>query len=283
MRSLVLAPSIVAGGVKSLYAVCEWLDCLGISRIQPFGTDHALADWFDHPCRLYDSSYEPELVVYPEVHQPDFGPNVFHLCFALGQHQPVRDHADFIVCRSSRVRDWVREHAPQLPTKIIAAGINRRPFEYDGRTKRDQICYFTRADKHPETAAALRERYGERVVEIFGNTESEVAEILKQAKALVWRGHDKEGSPRPPKEALVAGCVVVGLKKDLHPQFSTDFGMKCDTLEELLEAPAFALRSEIPSMGERALVRDSEQERQDWESLIASLDLQGGGRRQLIR
>src|SRR5450432_88047 len=146
MRSLVLAPSFVAGGVKSLYAVCEWLDRLGVCRVQPFRGDNSLANWFEHDCQLFDSSYEPELVVYPEVHQPDLGPNVFHLCFALGQHEPVRDHAQFVVCRSPRVQEWVGEHAPQLPTKTISAGINREPFEYDGREKQDQICYFTRRD-----------------------------------------------------------------------------------------------------------------------------------------
>jgi hypothetical protein len=272
MRSLVLAPSFVAGGVKSLYAVCEWLDRLGICRVQPFWGDNSLANWFEHDCQLYDSSYEPELVVYPEVHQPDLGPNVFHLCFALGQHEPVRDHAQFVVCRSPRVQQWVREHAPQLPTKIISAGINRRPFEYDGREKQDQVCYFTRPDKHPETAADLRARYGKRVIEISGRTEREVAEILKDSKVLVWRGHDKEGSPRPPKEALVAGCVVIGLEQDLHPQFSTDFGIKCRSLEELLDAPAEALKAKIPTKAERAVVHDSEEERKDWESLLATLD-----------
>ena len=30
MRSLVFAPSFVAGGVKSLYSVCEWLDRFAI-------------------------------------------------------------------------------------------------------------------------------------------------------------------------------------------------------------------------------------------------------------
>jgi len=55
----------------------------------------------------------------------------------------------------------------------------------------------------------MRERYGDRVVEIISRPEPEVAELLKSAKVFVCRGNDKEGSPRPPKEALVAGCVVV--------------------------------------------------------------------------
>jgi len=55
----------------------------------------------------------------------------------------------------------------------------------------------------------MRERYGDRVVEIISRPKPEVAELLKSAKVFVCRGDDKEGSPRPPKEALVAGCVVV--------------------------------------------------------------------------
>ena len=163
-------------------------------------------------------------------------------------------------------------HSFQRKSSQPASNVSR--FEYDGRAKRNQIVYFTRPDKHPETAVALRERYGDQVVEISGRTEVEVAEILKSAKILVWRGHEKEGSPRPPKEALVAGCVVIGLQQDLHPQFSTDFGMKCESLAELIAAPARAMNSRIPTSSERAVIRDSEEERRDWEALVASLELQ---------
>jgi hypothetical protein len=271
MRSVVFAPPNVAGGVKSLYAVCRWLDELGISRIQPFGDTLQLADWFDHRCALYDHSYEPDLIVYPEICQPRFDSGAFHLCFALGEHRPVETHADLVVCRSPRIQDWVRRHAPGLPTMVIVPSIDRRPFEKDGRRKQDRICYFTRADKHPETAAALRARYGNRVVEIAGKTEAAVAETLKDYKVMVWRGHDKEGSPRPPKEALVAGCTVIGLEHDLRPALFTDFGLKCRTLQELLDAPAAGLDLPSPSDAERAVVRDGAEERKDWERLVAEL------------
>jgi hypothetical protein len=276
MHSVVFSPPWQAGGVKSLYSVCQWLDGLGTSRIQPFGDPAELARWFEHRCLLFDLSYKPDLVVYPEVYQPRLGSQVFHVCFAVGKHQAIEPHADLVVCRSREVEDWVHSHAPHLKTQLIAPSIDRRPFEYDGRRKQKLICYFTRPDKHPETAQALRHRYGDCVVEIQGRTEREVAEILKDAKVLVWRGHDKEGSPRPPKEALVAGCVVVGLERDLHARLGTNFGIKCRNIDELVTAAGVALGAPTPSASERALVRHSDEERKDWALLINELRLHSG-------
>ncbi len=117
-------------------------------------------------------------------------------------------------------------HSPNISALLILPSINRSVFEYDGRPKRNLICYMTRPHKHPETAELLRQKYGGKVMEIVDCSEREVAEILKSAKVFVWRGDDKEGSPRPPKEALVAGCVVVGLQSDLSEQYHTNFGIK---------------------------------------------------------
>lgn len=273
MQSIVFSPPSQAGGVKSLYSVCQWLDGLGISRIQPFDNSAELASWFDHRCSLFDISYEPDLVVYPEVHQPYLGPDIFHICFALGKHRPIEAHADLVVCRSREVEDWVHGHAPHLKTQLIAPSIHRRPFEYDGRRKQELICYFTRPGKYPETAESLRHQYGNCVVEIRDRTEREVGEILKDAKVVVWRGNDKEGSPRPPKEGLVAGCVVVGLECDLNSGLGTDFGIKCGSVDELMAAAGAALKAPIPGAAKRAVVRDSDEERKDWELLINQLNL----------
>ncbi|MDP9004765.1 MAG: hypothetical protein M3N12_08235, partial [Verrucomicrobiota bacterium] len=89
LRSIVFAPRAVSGGVKSLYSVCEWLDELGQSAIVPFGDSAVLAHWFSHRCRIFDFSYEPDLIVYPEVFQPEIRPNAFKICCALGQYQKV--------------------------------------------------------------------------------------------------------------------------------------------------------------------------------------------------
>ncbi len=274
MRSVVFAPALVNGGVKSLYAVCSWLRRFGESQIQPFGAP-GLARWFAHDCTLFDHSYEPDLVVYPEVYQPEFDASVYHLCFALGRHNEIRPHADLVICRSPEILHWVREHAPQLRAEVIVPSIDRRPFEYDDRRKVEQICYFTRLDKHPETALALRARYGaHRVIEIVDCSEREVAERLRQAQVMVWRGHRREGSPRPPKEALVAGCHVVGLEDDMRPGLATDFGVKCQSIEELLEAPECLFGRPPPTIAERAVVRSAREEERDWATLVQSLALE---------
>jgi hypothetical protein len=211
-------------------------------------------------------------VIYPETHQPRLDTG-YHICFALGKYGEVAPHTQFTVCRSEAIQRWVAELLPEMPTTVLLPSINRAVFEYRGEQKQDQICYMTRPHKHPEIADLLRERYGSKVVEIVNRTETEVAHILKTSKVFVARGADKEGSPRPPKEALVAGCVVIGLKTDLNPSHHTDFGLRCDTIAEIIDRCAEALLMPIPSEQERSSIRDVEVEKQDWLPLIKRLQL----------
>lgn len=269
LSSVVFAPPSMSGGVKSLYSACEALSGVGRSTIIPFG-EEGLASWFAHSCSLYDGSYRPDLVIYPEIYQPHLDTG-YHICFALGKYAAVAPHARFTVCRSEAMEHWVAELLPGMPSTVLLPSINRGIFEYRGEQKQDQICYMTRPHKYPEFADLLRERYGSKVFEIVDRTEAEVARILKTARVFVTRGNDKEGSPRPPKEALVAGCVVVGLKTDLNPSYHTDFGLRCDTTEEIIERCGEALLMPTPSDEERSCVRDVEEEKQDWITLVQQL------------
>lgn len=270
--SIVFAPSFLAGGVKSLYSVCGWLNDLGRSTIAPF-SEPKLAAWFDHDRELYDYSYSPDVLVYPEVYQPHVDGTKYHICFALGKHGLIEPHADLTVCKSYEILNWVQEQHPNMPTALILPSIDRSVFEYDGRPKRDIICYMTRSDKHPETASLLRREYGDKVMEIIEFSEAEVAEALKNAKVFVWRGDDREGSPRPPKEALVAGCVVVGLESDLNENHHTDFGIRCSSVHELIQRAGEALKTPAPTDEQRSVIRDSTEEKQDWLALLERLDI----------
>lgn len=267
MNSVVFAPPLESGGVKSLYTACEALDQLGRCRIAPFG-EPRLATWFTHQCRLYDHSYEPDIVIGPEIYQPRVN-GAHHICFVLGKYARPLPDADLIVCRSHGLRLWLANPHHTIPLETLLPSINRNVFEYDGRPKNDVICYMTRPNKHPEIAPLLRARYGDKVVEIVNRSEAEVAEILKSAKVFVCRGNDQEGSPRPPKEALVAGCIVVGLHEDLNSAYHTDFGVRCSSLEELVVKAGEALQMPVPSDSDRAVVRDMEEEKRDWIALIA--------------
>ena len=266
MDAVVFAPPFQGGGVKSLYAACEAVSRIGRCRIVPF-YEPRLAAWFDHQCELYDYTFRPDYVIYPESYQPHI-PGARHICFVLGKYGTPLPHADLIVCRSDDLASWVADVNPEIPRETILPSINRSVFEYDGRKKNDVICYMTRPKKSPEIAQLLRARYGEKVVEIVNRSEPEVADILKNSKVFVCRGNDKEGSPRPPKEALVAGCVVVGLHQDLNPAYHTDFGVRCDSVEELIEKAGDALRLPVPSESERSIIRDIEEEKRDWVMLM---------------
>jgi hypothetical protein len=272
--SVVFSPPDQAGGVKSLYSVCEWLNDLGRSTIAPT-SQPKLASWFEHPCELYDSSYPPDLLIYPEIYQPYFR-WTFHICFALGKCAPIAPHANLVVCKSEAIREWVRGQHPRIPTALILPSIKRSVFEYDGRPKRDIICYMTRPHKHPDTARRLRAEYGDRVLEIVDYSEAEVAEVLRGAKVFVWRGNEKEGSPRPPKEALVAGCVVVGLESDLNESYHTNWGVRCATVDELIRMAGRALEMPTPTDEQRSVVRDSAEEKRDWMALLRRLNIRWG-------
>jgi hypothetical protein len=270
LDSIVFAPPWLGGGIKSLYVACEALGRVGRSTIVPFGDQPKLAGWFDHHCSLYDYSYIPDLVVYPEIYQPRI-PGLRHICFVLGKYGHVQPQADLAVCRSQELATWVAEHTPEARVVLLPPAIDRKIFEYDGRPKRQAICYITRPQKHPETAQLLRERYPDQVVEIIDRDEREVAEIMKDCKVFVWRGTEMEGSPRPPKEALLAGCVVVGLAADLISDRHIDFGLRCTTVDELIETAGRALSLPIPSETERSIIRDVEEEKQDWLRIVADL------------
>ncbi|HMG05151.1 MAG TPA: hypothetical protein VK581_06790 [Chthoniobacterales bacterium] len=271
VNAVVFAPPWEGGGVKSLYTACEGLDQLGRCRIVPFH-EPRLATWFTHQCELYDHSYEPEIVLYPEIYQPHLSGSR-HICFVLGKYALPSPHADLIVCRSPDLVSWIADENRTTPIASILPSVNRAIFEYDGRPKNDVICYMTRPHKHPEIAQLLKARYGDKVVEIIDRPEAEVAEILKSSRVFVCRGNDKEGSPRPPKEALVAGCVVVGLREDLKSAYHTDFGIQCASLDELIEKAGEALHLPVPTEAERAVVRDTVEERHDWAALVAKLSI----------
>ena len=52
-----------------------------------------------------------------------------------------------------------------------------------------------------------------------------------------------------------------------------DFGIKCRDEEELLQKAGEALQMPIPSVAERAIVRDSADEARDWLALMKTLNL----------
>jgi len=246
------------------------LSKLGQSAIAPICKPE-LASWFRHACSLHSHDYTPDVVIYPEIYQPRLPRVHRHICFALGKYAPIQPHADLTVCKSLDSLAWIKRQLPGMPVVLIRPSIQRTIFEYDGRPKRHTICCMPRSHKHPTLGQQLRETHGDAVVEITNCTETEVAESLKSAKVFVWRGNDQEGSPRPPKEALVAGCVVVGLESELHCRFGVNFGVRCRSVEELVARAGEALHMPIPSSVERSLIRDSREEELDWQKLIQSL------------
>lgn len=272
LDSLVFAPMVESGAARSLYSVCEWLSSIGRSSIAVLG-QQPLVSWFEHDCRLYDLTYMPDVLVYPDEIQPHLGPVKRHICVAQGERVPIRPHADLVVCQSPAALSSVKQRHPKLPAMLIPPSINRSMFEYDGRPKKDRICYVAGRDERADAARLLRERYGDGMLtNIAGLSEARAAEALKDARVFVWCGVDEEGPPRPPREALVAGCVVVGLGADLNEGRMTDFGIRCSTIAEVVDTVGEALTMPVPTQEERAVVRDGKEEMRDWLALMQTLD-----------
>ena len=88
-----------------------------------------MAAWFDHRCQLYDGSYTPDVVVYPEVCQPHVDRVKYHVAFALGKYGSIEPHADVTVCKSPEIVAWVNAQHPGMRTVLIAPSIDRSIFE----------------------------------------------------------------------------------------------------------------------------------------------------------
>ena len=259
------------GCSKSLYAVCEALTGLGQSAIGALQPGTTVATWFHHQCLAYDYSYVPDVLIYPELHQVHYPEVKHHICFVQGRFSEVEAHASLAVFKSPGTLSWARARNPRTSAALIPPGIDRQIFDYDGRPKKEIICFMPRPHRYPETGQRLREQHGAKVVDILGRSEVEVAELLKEAKVFVWRGSDKDGSPRPPREALAAGCVVVGLETDLNDDHGTTFGLTCSSVDELVQRAGEALDMPIPSQEERSVIRDKKDELRDWVNLIKQL------------
>jgi hypothetical protein len=72
---------------------------------------------------------------------------------------------------------------------------------------------------------------------------------------------------------LVAGCIVVGLAADLNESYHTNFGVRCATVKELVRRSGEALDMPLPTVSDRAVVRDSVDEKRDWLTLLMGLGL----------
>ncbi|HLM58847.1 MAG TPA: hypothetical protein VK422_22275 [Pyrinomonadaceae bacterium] len=57
----------------------------------------------------------------------------------------------------------------------------------------------------------------------------------------------------------------------LNELYHTDFGVRCSSVEELITKAGEALKMPTPAAEERALVRDSAEEKRDWHSLFHRL------------
>jgi hypothetical protein len=91
---------------------------------------------------------------------------------------------------------------------VISPGIDPAVFK-PARHKVHQLCFMSR--KWPQITTALQRQFGQKVrlVEIDGQPEAKVAEIMATSTIFVGLGRN-EGLGLPPLEAMAAGCLLCG-------------------------------------------------------------------------
>lgn len=172
--------------------------------------------------QLFSSSrlryYLGEIAKLP-VHKVIYNQNTY-MTFALYPFEkniceiPYR-HSDIVrtVTVSTDNTNYLKYIFPDHKIERVHYSFDPLIFPYSGK-KKPQICYMPR--KNSEDARqvinilqAKKLLDGFDLISIHGKPEQEVAQILSESLVFMSFG-SPEGSPMPPCEAMLCGCVVVG-------------------------------------------------------------------------
>lgn len=108
---------------------------------------------------------------------------------------------------------YLRHVFPQHPIERVHLSFNKELFNYTS-AKKKQVCFMPRknSDDVRQVIGIMKAKGWMNTynfVSIDGYPEEKVAEILKESLIFMSFGYP-EGSPLPPCEAMICGCVVVG-------------------------------------------------------------------------
>ncbi len=226
------APS---GGIRVIYRHVDHLVAGGIDAAVVHETTGFRPTWFDAtatPVRYADHlDVVPghDLLVIPEIYGPDLhliGPGVAKVVFNqnayntfAGYATPLTHsaytqpevHAAVVVSEDNAA--YLRYAFPQLDVRRTVNCVDPALFHpHDAKQRRLAWMPRKNADQARQVLNLLAARGaldGWEVTELDGLDERGVAEALRHTTVFLATGYP-EGCPCPPKEAMAAGCVVVG-------------------------------------------------------------------------
>jgi hypothetical protein len=142
--------------------------------------------------------------------------NTFRLCTVEGTSPviPYRHARVVAVLTISKDCECYLRHAfPDLPVVNYTKAVDSERFA-PHLDKRPQLCFMPRKKRKDaiQVLNILRVRGALddfAAVPIEGLTEDQVARVMSESRVFLSFSHD-EGLPRPPMEAILSGCVVVG-------------------------------------------------------------------------
>ena len=221
------------GGIKILYRHVDLLNAAGISATLLHNSPGFRCTWFENRTIIGTRSLSElrpfDFVMIPEVagdslREPTaatkivFNQNCYYTFKNLdvSTYRAAADlYRDVQACLvvSEDSRAYIRHAFPELPVYRVHNSIDPSVFFPQAR-KSLQICFMPR--KNADDAAQVFAVLGRcgvlddvRVVAIDGVAEHVVSEIMAESSIFFSFG-DPEGSPLPPAEAMLAGCIVVG-------------------------------------------------------------------------
>jgi hypothetical protein len=225
------APS---GGVRVIYRHVAHLTAAGIDAAVVHGQAGFHVTWFEDDVPVvYADQITPgpdDLLVIPEIYGPNLagiGPGVPKAIFNQNAYNTFKGYpavpdgaptpyahpevrAAVVVSEDNRA--YLRHAFPGLDVRRTVNCVD--PALFFPAAKRRQLAFMPR--KHADEAqqvlhmlAARGALAGVDVVALEGMNERQVAAALRETLMFLSFGYP-EGCPCPPKEAMAAGCAVVG-------------------------------------------------------------------------
>jgi len=239
-RAYLVCPDtdVPSGGVRVVYRAVDHLNAAGIGAVVVHDQPGFACTWFEHTTPVIcaaQASPVPgrDLLVVPEVYGPRLGeiaPGVRKVVFNQNAYNTFHgydhvtprgttayDHPQVAgaVCVSDDNAAYLRYAFPDLDVQRITYQLDPALwFTEPDRPRARRITYMPRkhADQAGQVLNILSQRGALRDVEVLPldrMNEQEVAAAQREALLFLSFGYP-EGCPFPPKEAMAAGCLVVG-------------------------------------------------------------------------
>lgn len=228
---------VPSGGVRVVYRAVDHLNEAGIGAVVVHEQTGFACTWFEHATPVVCAAQAGprpgiDLLAIPEVYGPrlgDIAPGVRKVVFnqnaynTFHGYEPVTprgrtayDHPEVsgAICVSDDNAAYLRYAFPDLDVRRITYQLDPALWFVRDAPRRRRLTYMPRkhSDQSLQVLNILSQRGALDDVEVMPldrMSETAVAAAQREALAFLSFGYP-EGCPFPPKEAMAAGCLVIG-------------------------------------------------------------------------